>query len=410
MAENETTNQEPKSYDRITYASLDPPKEPDPEPFSSDRTGIEQASDELSQTRGERNIIVERQFADPEDFRKVAPGNRSVSVEHAADTLAATREFEAQIGQAGLDAEIAKEVDAFRAAQQPTEPQPSAENIKVYEQQTPEIQPESAPEAPKRLDQLLTGVPPEQKTKIIRDLAQYVGTFQTQLQSVVQQYQQGVGETLLAAEAAALAPFPELHGVPRDQIQAVVAHIGRTDPAKHAQITQHVARVRELVAAQLTAAQNLQQQQQALQQQASQQRQEALRQFAEHQDALLEKTTAWGTNLPRTRIKIANSIIEHYGQYGVSKEQVLDAYQTNPGMRHAATRELLADGIRYRMARAAVGRAAARPVPQVQRPGVSDDPSERNNYSEYARLSRQLPKELTAKQAAQLLTARRNAR
>jgi hypothetical protein len=47
-------------------------------------------------------------------------------------------------------------------------------------------------------------------------------------------------------------------------------------------------------------------------------------------------------------------------------------------------------------------------VPQVQRPGVTSD--DRNNYSEYAMLSRQLPKELTAKQAAQLLTARRNAR
>ena len=135
--------------------------------------------------------------------------------------------------------------------------------------------------------------------------------------------------------------------------------------------TDHAARcrVRELVAAQLTAAQNLQQQQQALQQQASQQRQEALRQFAEHQDALLEKTTAWGNESAENKIKIANSIIEHYGQYGVSKEQVLDAYQTNPGMRHAATRELLADGIRYRMARAAVGRAAARRCRRSSAPG-----------------------------------------
>ena len=166
--------------------------------------------------------------------------------------------------------------------------------------------------------------------------------------------------------------------------------------------------MKDLVGKQLIAAQTLQQHQQAMQQEALKQKQEALRQFGEQQDALLEKTTAWGNEPAANRTKIANSIVEHYGQYGITKEQVLDAYNTNPAMRHAATQELLADEIRYRMARAAVGRAAARPVPQVQRPGVTSD--DRNSYTEYATLSRQLPKELTAKQAAQLLTARRNAR
>ena len=388
-------------YDHVIYESLEPPKEAEPEIFSGDKTGLDEAAAELTQTRAERNEVVERGFSDPEDYTKPAPGNYRVTAEHAADVLKDTREWEAQFAQAGIDAEIAKEVDAFRAGQQPTEPKPQVDQVE-------QPQPEFAAETPKELDQLLTGVPPEQRQKIIYDLGQYVGTLQAQAQSVVQQYQQGVVETLLTAEAAALAPYPELHNVPRDQIQAVLAHIGRTDPAKHAQITQHVARVKDLVGKQLIAAQTLQQHQQAMQQEALKQKQEALRQFGEHQDALLEKTTAWGNESAENRTKIANSILEHYGQYGVSKEQVLDAYQTNPGMRHAATQELLADGIRYRMARAAIGRAATRPVPQVQRPGVTSD--DRNNYSEYAMLSRQLPKELTAKQAAQLLTARRNAR
>jgi len=343
---------------------------------------------------------VERGFSDPEDYTKPAPGNYRVSAEHAADMLKETREWESRFAQVEADAELAKQIDEIRGEQ------PQA--FKLYEQQTPEPQPESAPETPKELDQLLTGVAPEQKQRIIHDLGQYAGALQAQAQSVVQQYQQGVVETLLTAEAAALAPYPELHNVPRDQIQAVLAHIGRTDPAKHAQITQHVARVKDLVGKQLIAAQTLQQHQQAMQQEALKQKQEALRQFGEQQDALLEKTTAWANEPAANRTKIANSIVEHYGQYGITREQVLDAYQTNPGMRHAATQELLADGIRYRMARAAVDRAASRPVPQVQRPGVTSD--DRNSYSEYAMLSRQLPKDLTPKQAAQLLTARRNAR
>ena len=333
-------------YDHVIYESLDPPKEAEPEIFSGDKTGLDEAAAELTQTRAERNEVVERGFSDPEDYTKPAPGNYQVTAEHAADVLKDTREWEAQFAQAGIDAEIAKEVDAFRAGQQPTEPKPQVDQVE-------QPQPEFAAETPKELDQLLTGVPPEQRQKIIHDLGQYVGTLQAQAQSVVQQYQQGVVETLLTAEAAALAPYPELHNVPRDQIQAVLAHIGRNDPAKHAQITQHVARVKDLVGKQLIAAQTLQQHQQAMQQEALKQKQEALRQFGEHQDALLEKTTAWGNESAENRTKIANSILEHYGQYGVSKEQVLDAYQTNPGMRHAATQELLADGIRYRMARAA---------------------------------------------------------
>ncbi len=387
-------------YDHVIYESLDPPKEAEPEIFSGDKTGLDEAAAELTQTRAERNEVVERGFSDPEDYTKPAPGNYRVSAEHAADVLKETREWESRFAQSEADAELAKQIDEIRGEQ------PQA--FKLYEQQTPEPQPESAPEAPKELDQLLMGVAPEQKQRIIHDLGQYAGALQAQAQSVVQQYQQGVVETLLTAEAAALAPYPELHNVPRDQIQAILAHIGRTDPAKHAQITQHVARVKDLVGKQLIAAQTLQQHQQAMQQEALKQKQEALRQFGEHQDALLEKTTAWANEPAANRTKIANSIIEHYAQYGITKEQVLDAYNTNPGMRHAATQELLADGIRYRMARAAVGRAAARPVPQVQRPGVTSD--DRNNYSEYAMLSRQLPKELTAKQAAQLVIARRNAR
>ena len=387
-------------YDHVIYESLDPPKEAEPEIFSGDKTGLDEAAAELTQTRAERNEVVERGFSDPEDYTKPAPGNYQVSAEHTADMLKETREWESQFAQVEADAELAKQIDEIRGEQ------PQA--FKLYEQQTPEPQPESAPETPKELDQLLTGVAPEQKQRIIHDLGQYAGALQAQAQSVVQQYQQGVVETLLTAEAAALAPYPELHNVPRDQIQAVLAHIGRTDPAKHAQITQHVARVKDLVGKQLIAAQTLQQHQQAMQQEALKQKQEALRQFGEQQDALLEKTTAWANEPAANRTKIANSIVEHYGQYGITREQVHDAYQTNPGMRHAATQELLADGIRYRMARAAVDRAASRPVPQVQRPGVTSD--DRNSYSEYAMLSRQLPKDLTPKQAAQLLTARRNAR
>jgi hypothetical protein len=407
LAEYETENQPPTNFDHIVYTSLDPDKQPDPEPFTSDYEGLDQAADEVRRTRAERNVVVERAFVDPDNTSKIAPGNYSVSPEHAADALQARRDLEAEYVQAQLDAETAKAVDQFRGEQPQTEQQPQVEQPQPVEPQPEQIQPEAAPETPSEIEQLLADVAPERRQQIVRQLGQYATTLASRAQAVVQQYQKGVAETLVAAEAAALAPFVELQNVPRDQIQAVIAHIGRTDPQKHAQITAHVARVKGLIDKELVAVQNLHLQQQA-QQQAIQQQREALKQFAEQQDALLEKTTWWGKESPANQAAIGNAIVDHYAHWGVTRDQVLEAYHNNPAMRHAATQELLADGIRYRMARAAIDKASARPVPKVQRPGVATEA--RNDYSEYATLSRQLPRDISVKQAAQLITARRNAR
>ena len=114
-------------YSHTTYESLDPPTTEEPNSFGSDKIGLDEAAAELTQTRAERNIVVERAFADPEDRKKLAPGNYQVSAEHAADTLKAAREFEANFAQAEVAAELAKEVDEFRQAAQPTEQPHAAE-------------------------------------------------------------------------------------------------------------------------------------------------------------------------------------------------------------------------------------------------------------------------------------------
>jgi hypothetical protein len=117
--EYETTNQEPRNYDAVVYTPLDPEPAPDPEPFTSDRTGIESAADELKSTRAERNVIVERAFHDGVDTSKAAPGNRTLSPEYAAEKLQETRDWEKQLAQEELDAATAAAVDDFRSDQPP---------------------------------------------------------------------------------------------------------------------------------------------------------------------------------------------------------------------------------------------------------------------------------------------------
>ena len=104
----------PTNFDHVIYESLDPPKEPEPE-IRGDQTGLDEAAAELTQTRAERNEVVERTWGDPRDWSKHAPGNRSVSAEHASDMLKETREAEARLAQLEADAEIARAIDELRA-------------------------------------------------------------------------------------------------------------------------------------------------------------------------------------------------------------------------------------------------------------------------------------------------------
>jgi hypothetical protein len=257
----------PTNFDHVIYESLDPEKPADPEPFGSDQAGLEQAADELRQTtKAERNEVVERTWGDPRDWSKHAPGNRTVSAEHASDMLAEAREAEARLAQAEMDAALAKEVDDFRD-QQPAQPQqPEFQQAKP---QRPELQPQAEyapPAEPTELDRLLESLPVERRVPFIENYnatvaqaqhrvqAEYQAAMQ-QVRGTAQQYEAAVAQTLLAAEASALAPFPELHNIPRDQIQAVVQHIARTDPEKYRRISWHVQTVKELAANQLQAAQ-----------------------------------------------------------------------------------------------------------------------------------------------------------
>lgn len=134
MAEYETTNQEPRNYDAVVYELLEPEPAPDPEAFGSNHTEIERAAEELSGTRAERNQVIERQFHDGQDFTKVAPGNKTVSPEYAADKLKEIRELEQQVEGWDRDAALQKEIDALRAGdtaqpQTPDQTQPQAPEI-----------------------------------------------------------------------------------------------------------------------------------------------------------------------------------------------------------------------------------------------------------------------------------------
>jgi hypothetical protein len=416
---SEYAPEEPASFDAIIEQRPYERAVESADPFVG-KEGLAEAADEVSRGRETKELTV-RQVHDPDDLTKVAEKDVTWSKEAAADALRETRNYEAQLEQADRDAQLAAGVDEFRG-QQPAQPQPPEFQQAQPQPQAPEVQAEYVAE-PDALDRLLNSVPDENVRRHIKQgLIDAYSAKEAQIEQARQAavahaeqaraaFEQQTVSAILTAEAAALAPFPELHGIPRDQIAAVLAHIGRTNPQRHAEIRHHVANVKELAANQLQAAQLLHQQQiasQAQQQAASQAQQAyAAQQFREY--AELHDSRTLVNETPETRKAIESALIEDAGREGIDKEQLVQIWNSNPVARHSFFQNLVADGLKYRLAQRNIPRAVARPIPKLQRPGVASE--EARDHGEYASLERQYRgQSLTPKQAAELVIARRGRR
>jgi hypothetical protein len=402
---------EPASFDAIVERQPYEPATESADPFVG-KDGLSDAASEVSRARETRETL--RRFVrDPDDPSSPAPRDVTISAETASDALRENRNLEAQYEQSEIDRATAAAIDNFRGEQpaQPTEqPQPQ------FQQAAPEVQATEYAAEPDELDRLLNSVPDENTRRHIKQgLIQEYSRQQVQIEQARQAavahaeqaraaYEQQTASAILTAEAAALAPFPELQGIPREQVQAVLAHIARTNPNRHAEIRHHVANVKELAANQLQAAQFLHQQQvQAQNQQVQaqeQQRAQVAQQFRQYADYHDSRVAA----VPP---EVGHEVVAMAAEHGISKQQLLDLYETNPVIRHSAFQSMMADAAKFRLAQRATQKAQVRPVPSVQKPGVSD-PSQREERSEYSSLERQYRgQSLSPRQAAELLIAKR---
>ena len=403
---------EPSSFDAIVERQPYEPAVESADPFVG-KEGLAEAADEVSRGRETRELRV-RQMHDPDDLEKIAGRDITWTKETAADALRSTRNFEAHLEQAEMDAQLAAGVDEFRG-QQPAQP-PTPE---FQQAQPQELAPQAEvpPAEPNELDRMLAELPEHRRAPFVAAFngmvtrAQYQASTEyqqvlQQAQGAVQQLAQTTQQTIQVGEAIARQPFPELHGVPDAELPAVLGHLQRTNPQRYGQIVAHTAQVKQLVGQQLHQQQVFARAQQQQQQEQQVAYQKNFKAWANAQDDLLEKTS-WANESPQNRSAIAREIVDHYRQHGISEGDLASHYQNNPAMRHVATQSLLLDGIRYRQAQKAAQRAQVRPLPAVQRPGTTSDES--RDYSEYAHLERQYrgQQSLTPKQAAELVIAKR---
>jgi hypothetical protein len=110
---------EPSSFDAIVERQPYEPAVESADPFVG-KEGLAEAADEVSRGRETRELRV-RQMHDPDDLEKIAGRDITWTKETAADALRSTRNFEAHLEQAEMDAQLAAGVDEFRG-QQPAQP------------------------------------------------------------------------------------------------------------------------------------------------------------------------------------------------------------------------------------------------------------------------------------------------
>ncbi len=394
------TAAEPRTYgDSQFLESLDPPKADEPLPFSSDHEGIEQAAEERDAAQ-ERHVVDVIQFQDGKGH--VQDGDKTASPEYAAEELTNYRARKDALAQAQLDADTQAALDQLDALNAP-EQQPQPQQVEQPLEFQPQL--ETAPPEPTELDNLLQDLPVERRAPFIEAYNQQLVQAQAQAQAQYdqhisqaqaseQQYRQGIVDAAATATASLLVAYPELNGLQtNDQLAGALQTMQRLDPQRHAQLALHVQRVSgTLQAAQQVA------QQQAQQQQVAQQ--QAFKQYVEYHDSKVPAVS----NISEVQREIISMAQEH----GVSQQELLEAYNTSPVLRHSAFQQMMLDAARYRLAQKAARSAQVRTAPQVQRPGTRSEEAVRESRQSMleARL-RNSRAGISAKDGAAILAARR---
>ena len=189
---------------------------------------------------------------------------------------------------------------------------------------------------------------------------------------------------------------PELASLTTEQLPGAMALIAKTNPARAQQIEAQFQRTKALWA----ASQQAEQQRAAVEEQRVQQ-------WVAAEEQKFDREVLAREN-PETVRKIKEALPEILTQdYGISREDLAHAVQTNPILRSAAFSSVLLDAAKYRMAQKEVVTKLDRSAPPVQRPGVAA-PHRNNDHIDAA--LKQFRSEPSIANAAKLLQARRSSR
>ena len=330
--------------------------------------------------------IVEREFLDVQTGHK-RPETETVSAEDAARNVANVREAERRAVEEQQHRDLAEALDQLHG-QQPADEITSPPRL--YEQQT-EYQPEAVQATDPQIDPAISAA---LENPTVRNLLQQAS------QEVEQQkaaFIQATNSAAAEVTAAMLVSFPEFSHVKNaGELAAAATVLAQQNPQRFQQFRDFYNRTQTV----------LQQQQQVAAQQQQQQSELAaaqFRQFATYHDghSLVNET-------PETLKAIRTTVLEDARQAGISEQDLVQAWNSTPALRHSFVQNLMADGIKFRIAQRNVAKAVHHPVPHVVRPG-SPEAFQTRSEAALAEARSKLKPAMSAREAANYLIARRGA-
>ena len=347
--------------------------------------------------------ITERSYVSDDGSGKPRPDNETVPIRKASEDLASIRAEESAAYEAERNAALANALDAMKIAA--GEPVGSPEDQAAYERSLQQTQQpsEAQPEQPQP-ETVPPGVDP--------DIAQALQNPKVRglLEQTAAHYQQATAELATQAQGIMTALFPELANLNGQQTEGALKFMAQSNPQRFEQWKQLAGRAQQLVGVY---------KQQVAEQQAQQQQRAAheLEQFRVSEVKRFEAATA---NIPPETLRnISDNVMPTVEKfYGIKEANMRDLISgrqkvdSQTFMHSMPFQLMLLDAVRFRMSQESLSRAATRPVPQVQRPGISegaksDDGEVAALWSKLSKNNQGLP---GVRAAAELVAARRRAR
>jgi hypothetical protein len=233
-------------------------------------------------------------------------------------------------------------------------------------QAQPEITPQPTTELPGIDPEIVEAI--QRSPKLLATLQEEALRVQQTVQGAEQARQHAaavVAQATQAALNATIGMYPELAGVPGDQVHNVLRAVQQNNPARYNDIVSHLARVDQIS----QANQRIRAEQEAVAQQQN-------AAWAKSQDDLYDAATK--DDSPEMRNKIGAEALSMLKEYGATDDDIRQAWNSPGPFRSAIGQRILRDAAAYRLSRREVGQKLDRSVPPVQRPGTS----QRGSYAE----------------------------
>jgi hypothetical protein len=377
----------PVEYVEMSDAYAEPKREEKIYEGPSETDAVADAAADLTEARATTQPEpVQRKYVQIEDGQftnKEVPLNETLDPERAARDLNRIREWEAHSVAANDLNIIANTVDQVK------------HDLGVQQEQRQQQQPQAEQQQQQPLDEQAEFERALANPKLRAALEQEVG----KLEQSRAQYAQAAHQAFELSAASTFSQFPELNGVTMQTLPTVVNAIRQINPDRAVAIVRALQGTEQLHQAS--------QQAKAAEQQIQQARHQI---WAKGEDQKFEQQVL--AQQPKETIE---NVVRHGARvlsesYGISVDELKQAFATNPALRSAPMQAALFDLVKTKLAREGIeARKARPPVPNVQRPGTSQP---RASYNDEAAASalKAFNSSPDAKTAAAYLLARRAAK